>query len=84
VGTAHAADPATDTEEALEKRRELIRLLVEKITIGREGADGKARVHITYRFGPPKPDTSAGDVAVYGDGYASAFRATSAFCSALK
>jgi hypothetical protein len=72
-----------DTEVALEKRRELIRLLVEKITVGRDET-GQPRVHITYRFGPPEPDTSAGDVAVYGDEYGSAFRATSAFCSAAK
>ena len=71
-----------NTEEALEKRRELIRLLVEKITVGRDEND-RVRVRITYRFGPPAPPEE-GDDAVYGDNYASAFLTTRAFCSALK
>jgi hypothetical protein len=41
-----------DTEEAFEKRRELVKLLVEKITADRD-EDGRAKVDITYRFGPP-------------------------------
>ena len=71
-----------DTEEALEKRRELIRLLVETCTVGR-GENGQARVQITYRFGPPEPPDEA-DSSVYGDNDASAFLTTRAFCSALK
>ncbi len=71
-----------NTEEALEKRRELIRLLVEKVTVGRDET-GQVRVHITYRFGPPEPADEA-EVSVYGDNYASAPLTTSAFCSALK
>jgi DNA repair exonuclease SbcCD ATPase subunit len=59
-----------DTEEALEKRRELIRLLVDQITAGRD-ENGHARVQITYRFGPPEPADEA-DVTVYGDNDASA------------
>jgi site-specific DNA recombinase len=39
------------TADAFEKRRELTKLLVEKITVGRN-EDGRARVDITYRFGP--------------------------------
>jgi len=42
-----------DTEEAWGKRRELAKLLVEKISIGRNG-DGRAEVQVTYRFGPPE------------------------------
>jgi hypothetical protein len=42
-----------ETEEAWGKRRELAKLMVEKISIGRNG-DGWAEVQITYRFGPPK------------------------------
>ena len=47
------AEVERDTEEAFEKRRELAKLLVEKITIGRD-EEGKAKVDITYRFGPPE------------------------------
>jgi len=71
-----------DTEEALAKRRELIRLLAEKITVGRDET-GHVRVHITYRFGPPEP-TDETDAAVHGVNDASASLATSAFCSASK
>lgn len=42
-----------DTEEAFEARRELAKLLVERIRMGR-GEDGWPRVEITYRFGPPE------------------------------
>lgn len=41
-----------DIEGAFETRRELVKHLVEKIAIGRNG-DGRAKVDITYRFGPP-------------------------------
>jgi hypothetical protein len=40
-----------DTEEAYLHRRELVKLLVEKITADRD-EDGRAKVDITYRFGP--------------------------------
>jgi hypothetical protein len=36
-------------------KRELVRLLVSAITIGRD-EHGPARVEITYRFGPPEAD----------------------------
>ena len=42
-----------DTEEARRKRRELVRLLVEKITVSRT-EDGSTEVQITYRFSPPR------------------------------
>lgn len=48
-----------DTEEAFEKRRELVKLLVEKITVGR-AEDGRARVDITYRFGPREAQVETG------------------------
>src|SRR5215218_3477141 len=41
-----------DTGEALEKRRELVKLLVEQIKVDRN-EDGHTQVQITYRFGPP-------------------------------
>jgi len=45
-------DVEADTAEAFEKRRELVRLLVERITVGRN-EEGRPKVEITYRFGPP-------------------------------
>jgi hypothetical protein len=39
--------------EAYLYRRELAKLLVEKITADRD-EDGRAKVDITYRFGPPE------------------------------
>ncbi len=42
-----------DTPEAFLKRQQLIRLLVERITLGRD-EDGETTVEVTYRFGPPK------------------------------
>jgi site-specific DNA recombinase len=45
-----------DSEEAFKKRRELVRLLVERITVGRS-EDGHIKVQMTYRFGPPSEAT---------------------------
>ncbi len=41
-----------DSEEAFESRRELAKLLVEKIVVSRS-EEGRPKVGITYRFGPP-------------------------------
>ena len=46
------AEVEGDSIEAFQKRRELVQLLVEKITADRD-EDGHPRVEITYRFGPP-------------------------------
>lgn len=46
------ADVEADTEEAYATRRELVRLLVESIAAGRD-EEGRVRLEITYRFGPP-------------------------------
>ena len=48
----HLAEVEADTDEARRQRRELVALLVEKITVS-EQEDGSAEVHITYRFGEP-------------------------------
>jgi hypothetical protein len=52
-----------DTEEAYLKRRELVKLLVEKISADR-GEDGRVKVDITYRFdpveAPPEADILVG------------------------
>ena len=47
-----------DTEDAFEKRRELVKLLVEKIAVNRDEY-GRAKVDITYRFGPPEAPLGA-------------------------
>ena len=48
-----------DTEEAFEKRRQLVKLLVERIDVGRCEEYGGAQVHATYRFGPPEASLEA-------------------------
>jgi hypothetical protein len=50
-----------DTPEAFFKRQQLVRLLLERITINREGRE--TTVMITYRFGPPDERAGAGVVA---------------------
>ena len=47
-----------DTEEGFESRRELAKLLVEKILIARD-EECRPKVEITYRFGSPAGDESA-------------------------
>jgi hypothetical protein len=46
-----------DTLEAFDKRRELVRLLVEEIAVGRT-EEGRPKVDITYRFGPPAAEST--------------------------
>jgi hypothetical protein len=48
-----------DTEEVFAKRRKLVILLVGKIAASRD-EEGRAKVDITCRFGPPAED-SAGE-----------------------
>jgi site-specific DNA recombinase len=51
-----------DTEGAFAKRRALAKLLVERIIVSRDEAEGSARVAITYRFGPPAiPEAESAD-----------------------
>jgi hypothetical protein len=59
------ADVEQDIEKAFGARRELATLLVEGITVSR-GDDGRPRVEITYRFGPPEfgPGQAAGKSAL--------------------
>jgi site-specific DNA recombinase len=48
-----------NTPEAFAKRRELVKLLVERIVVGRD-ENGDTSVRITYRFGPPEPPGEEG------------------------
>jgi site-specific DNA recombinase len=45
-----------NTPEGFEKRKQLVGLLVESISLGKSQQEGRAEVQITYRFGPP-PDS---------------------------
>jgi hypothetical protein len=56
------AEVEQDTEEAYLHRRELVKLLVEKITADRDEY-GRVKVDITYRFGPAEAPLE-GDVLV--------------------
>ena len=47
-----------DTPEGFKKRKQLVGLLVEAISLGRSQQEGRPEVQITYRFGPP-PDSDA-------------------------
>ncbi len=49
------------SEEAWIARRELAKLLVERIVIGRD-EEGRTKVEVTYRFGPPAAAESADGV----------------------
>ena len=54
---ARIPEVEAETEEAYRTRRQLVKLLVAGVTIGRRG-DGEREIRITYRFGPPtEPDT---------------------------
>jgi site-specific DNA recombinase len=47
------AEVEEDTPEAFRVRRQLVRLLVAGMTVGKRHEDGDTEVRITYRFGPP-------------------------------
>jgi hypothetical protein len=53
-----------DSPHAFQKRRELVRLLVEGITTDRD-ENGDPRVEITYRFGPPPGESFVPSVQNY-------------------
>jgi hypothetical protein len=50
-----------DTPEAFGKRKQLVGLLVESISLGKSQQEGRAEVQITYRFGPPPASDSASE-----------------------
>ena len=52
------AEVKEDTEEAFRARRQLVKLLVQSITVGEKHKDGGIEVRITYRFGPPSPPSA--------------------------
>ncbi len=61
----HAEEIEEDTPEAFEKRQQIVRLLVEGVTLGRD-ADGETTVEVNYRFGPPDGTTDIEAVVVGG------------------
>jgi hypothetical protein len=65
-----------DTEEAFESRRQLAKLLVKRVSVSRD-EDGRPRVEITYRFGPPAGESPlvadfSADGAQYSEEFAKA------------
>ena len=50
-----------DTPEWCEKRKQLVGLLVESISLGKSKQEGRAEVQITYRFGPPPVSDTESD-----------------------
>ncbi len=52
------AEVEEDAEEAFRARRQLVKLLVQSITVGKTHEDGGIEVRITYRFGPPSPPSA--------------------------
>jgi hypothetical protein len=62
------AEVEEDTEDAFRARRQLVKLLVQSITVGKKHEDGGIEVRITYRFGPPAPPPAeaGGDLSAAG------------------
>jgi hypothetical protein len=62
------AEVEEDTEEVFQARRQLVKLLVQSITVGKKHEDGTIEVRITYRFGPPSspPAEAGGELSVAG------------------
>jgi len=56
-----------DTPEGFEKRKQLVGLLVESISLGKCQQEGRAEVQVTYRFGPPPAsDTESDELSMPG------------------
>jgi len=65
-----AEDVEDSTKEAFRTRRQLVRLLVAEVTIGKKPESGETEVRITYRFGPPPASGSSGSPSqggLFGD-----------------
>jgi len=63
------AEVEEDTEEAFRARRQIVKLLVQSITVGKKHEDGGIEVRITYRFGPPSSppgEYGGGELSVAG------------------
>ncbi len=65
-----------DTQEAFRVRRQLVRLLVEGITVGEKREDGNTKVRITYRFDPPEGQDGEEDSVVDAKRNGSQYRTT--------
>ena len=57
------AEVEQDSEEAFESRREVAKLLVERIVADRDEED-RTKVDLTYRFGPP--EVAVGEDSAHG------------------
>lgn len=54
------ADVEDGTKESFRARRQLVRLLVAEVTVGKKPENGETEVRISYRFGPSPASGSAG------------------------
>jgi site-specific DNA recombinase len=70
------AEVEEDTGEAFAKRRQLVKLLVARIYLGRD-QDGRPRARITYRFGPPSSPTGTQDAWAEEDAFVAGERNSS-------
>jgi site-specific DNA recombinase len=64
------ADVEDGTKEGFRARRQLVKLLVAEVTVGKKPENGETEVRITYRFGPPPASGSAGSPSqggMFGD-----------------
>ena len=63
-------DVEDGTKEAFRNRRQLVRLLVAEVTVGKKPENGQTEVRIMYRFGPPPAASNAdysSEVGMFGD-----------------
>ena len=56
------AEVEEDTPAGFEKRKQLVGLLMGSILLGKVQEGGRAEVQITYRFGPPRPQTPSSTI----------------------
>jgi hypothetical protein len=65
----HVAEVEEDTREAFRTRRQLVKLLVAGLTVGKRTEGGDTEIRITYRFGPPSSppaEADGGEVSMAG------------------
>ena len=67
------ADVEDGTKEDFRVRRQLVRLLVAEITLGKKPENGETEVRFTYRFGPP-PESGAAGYPYEGGGFGDALK----------
>jgi hypothetical protein len=54
------ADVEDGAKETFQARRQLVRLLVAEVTVGKKPENGETEIRFSYRFGPPPVSGSGG------------------------